>query len=497
MDGLARSFLGIGEHVLDVRDSAPTSSASAPSLTTSALAGPTTSAASNAGGPTSSPLLFFVALGFGVVFTNLWIIVGVKYCFRYNQRNRRPQNDENGEPIDMTAMPRTHRRRREKKLMTMDEVNERFPLTKYKTWRSTRVSEGLPSAGGIAAPGDRAVSIKDAGGVIRPSKDIRASTDVQRPTTAASSAIQNDKDALSIAPSEPASPTNKTAPQNATEQRSSLDVKPYHDASTKADGNTLVDLEKTNTATSTIAPPNMLANRGGDDPEDDDDDRIHTAIAPELLVSPGDSCAICLDAIEDDDDVRGLTCGHAFHAGCLDPWLTNRRACCPLCKADYFIPKPRPEGEAATETERSGRRPAGMSGTRLNMPASPQSTWMRTGGGNPFRPRMILPGRNMTVEYNEHDRYGFPTVRRHGRPWRSNNTLQNPPETSYTAETNTPEATATTRGWPSRFRGAIRRPAMPNFRLPAVFRRHNNAAASTDSSTLNPTPAQLEAGAAR
>jgi hypothetical protein len=26
----------------------------------------------NNSGPTSSPLLFFVALGFGVVFTNLW-----------------------------------------------------------------------------------------------------------------------------------------------------------------------------------------------------------------------------------------------------------------------------------------------------------------------------------------------------------------------------------------------------------------------------------------
>ena len=26
-------------------------------------------------GPTSSPLLFFVALGFGVVFTNLWYVV--------------------------------------------------------------------------------------------------------------------------------------------------------------------------------------------------------------------------------------------------------------------------------------------------------------------------------------------------------------------------------------------------------------------------------------
>ena len=28
----------------------------------------------NSGGPTSSPLLFFVALGFGVVFTNLWYV---------------------------------------------------------------------------------------------------------------------------------------------------------------------------------------------------------------------------------------------------------------------------------------------------------------------------------------------------------------------------------------------------------------------------------------
>jgi hypothetical protein len=31
-------------------------------------------------GPTSSPLLFFVALGFGVVFTNLWY---VRLCYLY------------------------------------------------------------------------------------------------------------------------------------------------------------------------------------------------------------------------------------------------------------------------------------------------------------------------------------------------------------------------------------------------------------------------------
>ncbi|KAJ8613732.1 hypothetical protein MRB53_036874 [Persea americana] len=105
-----------------------TSTSSAPSSTTTNTGGD---------GPTSKPLLFFVALGFGVVFTNLWIIVGVKYCFRYNQRNRAMLDAETGQPIGMNNMPRP-RRRREKKLMSMDEVNERFPLIKYKLWRISR-----------------------------------------------------------------------------------------------------------------------------------------------------------------------------------------------------------------------------------------------------------------------------------------------------------------------------------------------------------------------
>jgi hypothetical protein len=42
------------------------------STTTSSAAAPATSTPTQSNGPTSSPLLFFVALGFGVVFTNLW-----------------------------------------------------------------------------------------------------------------------------------------------------------------------------------------------------------------------------------------------------------------------------------------------------------------------------------------------------------------------------------------------------------------------------------------
>jgi predicted component of type VI protein secretion system len=63
---------------------------------------------------------------------------------------------------------------------------------------------------------------------------------------------------------------------------------------------------------------------------------------PAEYYNTGDTCAICIDTLEDDDEVRGLTCGHAFHAACIDPWLTTRRASCPLCKADYHVPKPRP-----------------------------------------------------------------------------------------------------------------------------------------------------------
>lgn len=48
------------------------------------------------------------------------------------------------------------------------------------------------------------------------------------------------------------------------------------------------------------------------------------------------SCTICLDAFEPEELVRGLICGHVYHSDCLDPWLTRRRACCPMCKRDYY-----------------------------------------------------------------------------------------------------------------------------------------------------------------
>ncbi|CAI7651380.1 unnamed protein product [Penicillium pancosmium] len=349
----------------------------APSTTTAAASAATTTGSSGGGGgsgATSSPLLFFVALGFGVVFTNLWIIVGVKYCFRYNQRNRQLRGEETGDPIDLVAMPRPHRRRREKKLMSMDEVNERFPLVKYKVWRSSRANQGLPTEGGITAPNSRPPSMADESGVISaPTAPATApSTDETSPPS-----VEHGLRGETHSDSTPAShlePTSRPADEKASPATGVSVV--HHDDAADAE-------EKWR---------HSLVNEGIEAEEDEEDgDQIRKAVPSELLPNPGDSCAICLDTIEDDDDIRGLTCGHAFHASCVDPWLTSRRACCPLCKADYYVPKPRAQApDGAAGADRNGRRAAT---SRIDLLARPVRAARPGGSSNFFRMPVALPGR--------------------------------------------------------------------------------------------------------
>jgi E3 ubiquitin-protein ligase ATL6/9/15/31/42/55 len=53
-------------------------------------------------------------------------------------------------------------------------------------------------------------------------------------------------------------------------------------------------------------------------------------------------CSVCLTAFEDSDDLRLLPhCSHAFHPGCIDPWL-QARITCPLCRANLEKPPPSP-----------------------------------------------------------------------------------------------------------------------------------------------------------
>jgi hypothetical protein len=359
--------------------------------------------------------------------------------------------DENGEPINLENMPaRPHRRRREKKLMTMDEVNEKFPMMKYKTWVAGRAKEGLPTAGGVSAPASRANSVRSVEGIVPevPSKE-RESADQTTMTAAGGN----------------------------------------HTRTESADASNTHENENDNTLTHTQTAGSIMTKdidkAHASDDEEEDDDHINAAVPPELLGSSGDTCAICIDTLEDDDDVRGLTCGHAFHAVCLDPWLTNRRACCPLCKADYYIPKPRPpptEGDPNQPT--SPTADAARNNGRMNMPRQPQ----RSLGWGLRDARDIL------------GRYGNTTqVDSHGRPRRSDRERERERRRRHAERSRANARTARTtpapepqpqqeeqqqQGWMARMRG----------RFP-LLRQNGEATPSPAANTLETTtPAQLEAG---
>ncbi|KAK4218866.1 hypothetical protein QBC37DRAFT_274270 [Rhypophila decipiens] len=453
-----------------ITNAAPTQPAlTTPSPSTTSSDSSTTTNVANgnnpntSGGTGSSPLLFFVALGFGVVFTNLWIIVGVKYCFRYNARSRAMRMAEDGEPINMENMPRPHRRRREKKLMTMDEVNEKFPMVKYKSWVANRAQEGLPTRGGVSAPPSRANSVRDVEGITPelPSKE-RMSTD-ERPTTSATA----------TAKPEPQSPRHQTkestsstvapvATTNEAEHRRSTDV----------------NLVPTISETATF---NKDVNRTSQDDDEEDDEHINAALPPECMGTSGDTCAICIDALEDDDDVRGLTCGHAFHAVCVDPWLTSRRACCPLCKADYYTPKPRPPaaepGDGTTANAGVAAQLAGdQRNHRMNMPAAPRSTFL--GLRRPSR---------MAQYQSNNDPHTARSPRDTGRRQRTDRSR---PETAAAAAPTTSHAEYRPDGPESTGLLQSFRAAFPAFRRPG--RRQDGPASGANPAATSPS--DLEAG---
>ncbi|KAL9060159.1 MAG: hypothetical protein Q9162_000773 [Coniocarpon cinnabarinum] len=421
-----------------------TSSASAPPTSTTSTVPASSSPASDGGNssPTSKPLLFFVALGFGVVFTNLWIIVGVKYCFRYNRSRRAGPTDENGEPIGMANMPRP-RRKREKKLMTMDEVNERFPLTKYKIWRSGREQDGLPAAGGITAPPSRAVSIHEQNELRRVSTELSHEADDDHAKRSSDEHSHHRCDS-GLDGTHEGRPTIETARPSTSDKDPRVEMIDHKDES----------------ASTPVTP--TTATRP-DNAEEEDDPIQQAGVPAEYASKPGDTCAICIDTLEDEDDVRGLTCGHAFHAGCLDPWLTSRRACCPLCKADFYVPKPRNPDADVTAAPANDR----------NMPQPPE-------------PARVGRVGNLDYLVNLPYRLAFPTLisDRSTRPARPSRSHTQQPESTGQTDENTPPR-------PSRL--SRLRSSLPTPRIPFRRTQTTDVSGGAPSSTTT-TPSQLEAG---
>ncbi|XP_017773958.1 PREDICTED: E3 ubiquitin-protein ligase RNF13-like [Nicrophorus vespilloides] len=72
---------------------------------------------------------------------------------------------------------------------------------------------------------------------------------------------------------------------------------------------------------------------------------------------PYETCAICLDDYVDGEKLRILPCSHAYHAKCIDPWLTKARRDCPVCKRKVFVNDEVPYSDTDSDTDSDDRTP--------------------------------------------------------------------------------------------------------------------------------------------
>ena len=66
-----------------------------------------------------------------------------------------------------------------------------------------------------------------------------------------------------------------------------------------------------------------------------------------------EQCVICVEDFHDGEGLRVLPCEHYFHRQCIDEWLINHSAVCPLCK--YEVPHTGGQGQGQGTAGQRGR----------------------------------------------------------------------------------------------------------------------------------------------
>ncbi|XP_063085390.1 E3 ubiquitin-protein ligase ZNRF4 [Cavia porcellus] len=93
-------------------------------------------------------------------------------------------------------------------------------------------------------------------------------------------------------------------------------------------------------------------------------------------------CAICLEQFEEGDELKILPCAHAYHCGCIDPWLARALGrSCPLCKRPVATSEDGSDSAAESLGDDGPRTPVWAVQSRLR----PRAPRLLTGA--PLRPR--------------------------------------------------------------------------------------------------------------
>ncbi|KAL7838064.1 hypothetical protein AOLI_G00264680 [Acnodon oligacanthus] len=102
-----------------------------------------------------------------------------------------------------------------------------------------------------------------------------------------------------------------------------------------------------------------------------------------------DVCAICLDEYEEGDKLRVLPCSHAYHCKCVDPWLTQTKKTCPVCKQRVTRSNPEYSESSDSDEEAASHRGDDDEGGASGGGESERTPLLRT--SNPSSPSSGSP----------------------------------------------------------------------------------------------------------